>query len=666
MHGNYNSACCGSCSCNTGCDTSPCPTRCKGQVTEAELGTLVYLKGLDINLCPKYQAVANALGYKDCNGVAIVPGTQLVTCAGFQEQLCETFALLALGAPITTGTVLIGADCQRHAMPALQAPITVEDTDCIDLTLAGTVLTADPVISPSLGNLLECTPSGLFVDLDLADLCPVVATIPAGAAAVAGTPLLGVDCLTHALPAFQAPLTVEDTDCIDLTLVGSVLSAEPIISPAVGNQLSCTPTGLFVPAAVVPTDTVITATDTSCLDLTVVEAPANTFVISGSPIVSPDVGNQLVCSPNGLLVPAAALPTDVVITATDTSCLDLTVTESPANTFVITGSPVISPVVGNILECRVDGLAVTCANVLDCVPDVTILGTDTECISVVVNEAPAGSFSVSAEPIISPDLGNQLTCSPNGLFVPAAAPQVTCAAIQGVFTDNPGFLLPGTELLAEDCTTYPFPGFVGIDTPSIDTTVLIAGGNVSVQSNIIVAPTAAGYPVGCNGLVTSPTGLYAPPDSAGTAFEVSTGGNFIVGIPMVNGQVIASPLMTLNIVNPSACRSALLTIELNIPGSNSNFSSTGVVTNTSLEIVVNHSFNLPAILVTALNTFTRFNVNGNTTNLSGNPPSNRVFYFIVPPSFVGSYSTNATVTSIGGADFVTVGRIGAQYSIVTI
>ncbi len=135
---------CNNCNtCNTCPQANPCATKCKSQITSADLGELIYIAGLDINLCKKYQAIIDTIGLTDCAGDPIAAGTPIVTCAEFQTEFCELLTTLTAGSPVAQGTVLIGADCLKHIMPAIQAPITITDTNCIDLTFVANVLSAD-------------------------------------------------------------------------------------------------------------------------------------------------------------------------------------------------------------------------------------------------------------------------------------------------------------------------------------------------------------------------------------------------------------------------------------------------------------------------------------------------------------------------------------------
>ena len=101
----------------------------------------------------------------------------------------------------------------RYELPTTVAGITVEDTDSIDLTLAGTVLSGVVIISPDADNQIEERANGLYV------------------------------------PISSGGITVTDTASVNLTLTGSDLEADVVISADVGNQLEERIDGLYVPDA---------------------------------------------------------------------------------------------------------------------------------------------------------------------------------------------------------------------------------------------------------------------------------------------------------------------------------------------------------------------------------------------------------------------------------
>jgi hypothetical protein len=611
------------CGCNTGCNTcpqtNPCATKCKSQITSADLAELVYIAGLDVNLCKKYSTIIDAMGLVDCNGNPIGAGTAIVTCPQFQAELCELLSALTTGAPVAPGTVLVGADCLKHVMPAFQVPLTFNDTTCITLDVNGNIVTATPVISPTPGNTLTCTANGL-----MSNVCTGIESLPDGSPVATGTELIGADCQVHAMPAFQAPLTFSDTSCIDLTVTGNVVTATPIISPAADNQLTCTAQGLFVQETVVPAETPITANDTTTVDLTASGTANHTLVANVR--ISDNTGQAIEVNSEGLYVPdlctqladigglvTPAEPGDVFVTVgceprtipvnggilvDDTQTIDLTLT---GNT--ITGDVIVSSVPNNLIEVRPDGLAVRVENL----PGVTMTAVDTNCLNLEVTEAPANTFTITGNPIVSPTAGNQLSCSANGLFVaPQAAP--------------------------------------------------------------VIAPTASGFPANCNGLVAQGDGLAAPPNATGNRATSFTN-SILVNEEMTSPDTVSSATFTVNIENPSDCRDAILVVEMMIPQIATSGIQPGVF---AVELNVYHSFNLPGILVAPMTIRASQQIVDNDTDAVGpragndNTPSTVLTQFTVPPGFVGSYSVMATVTMFGGTGTVLVGNPAAQYFLYTI
>lgn len=112
-------------------------------------------------------------------------------------------------------------------------------------------------------------------------------------------------------------LSVLDTPTVDLTLVGTVLSADVKISTAAGNILTVDGTGLLV--LDVDVATTVTALDTNTVNTTVTGGPA--YVVSSDVIISPVAGNLLTATPAGLLVanPVITLKTQARLLTTGQS-----------------------------------------------------------------------------------------------------------------------------------------------------------------------------------------------------------------------------------------------------------------------------------------------------------------------------------------------------------
>lgn len=651
-----NHSCCG-------CNPDPCtncPPRCK-PITSADLADLIYIAGLDVNYCKKYQEVADVLGLVDCNGDPIVPGQPIVTCAQMQEQLCEIFSTFVSGGVLVPGTVVVGANCQTYTVPPFQSPLTVADTPCIDLTLAGNVLSANPIINTEdATNVLECTADGLYVPSLCEQLLDVpLPAVPAGPGAI----LVTRGCVAVDLSAFQQTITVQDTPCLDLTFAGNVLSGAPVISPNAGNQLSCAGNGLFVPADA--PETPITVIDTTTVNLTV--SGVNNHTLQADVIVSPDAGNTIEVHPNGLYVPdvceqfsdivgvvtpataqtvfvtrdcdLVSLPTAQVITVDDTVTVDLTLAAGE-----ITADVNISPNAGNQIQVLGNGLYVPSS-----VTDVTITGVDTNCIDTTVIEGPANVFSVSAAPIISPAVGNQLSCTPAGLFVPATANPVTCNAIQGLFPPSGDTLASGDEVLVgPDCETRTFPTFSAADTACINTTVTINGnGDYLFSADPIVAAAHPGYLAPCNGLVCGVGGLSAPPDIDGLTLTTPILPDSYNGAT-VDDQVIVIPPVSLPVTNPSDCRQAILLLAIRVPEIQE--SQTGVVPN-RLEIDLQHSSTFPSnpFGITPVTSWAIQHMSATDVPGTRTAAGMIINAFVMQPGETGVYTGYLTVTQTDGS-----------------
>lgn len=236
------------CGCTT---TPPVASNCRQPLSPEEVGPLLWVYGLDAANCRKYQAISSVLGLIDCDGSPISAATPLVTCALFSGRLCTSLAALAAGGVAGPATQLVGKDCLTYTIPPASS-FSVLDTQTVNLTLAGSVLTADVIVAPTVGNQLVATPTGLFVNA------------PSG-------------------------ITVADTPCINLDLVASVLTATPIISSEPCNALTCELDGLYAP-------------DSTSAGLMTVEAlQFNQAIFQGSvidlPLITLNIVNPSDCRP---------------------------------------------------------------------------------------------------------------------------------------------------------------------------------------------------------------------------------------------------------------------------------------------------------------------------------------------------------------------------------
>lgn len=628
--------------CNTGCNTcpqtNPCATKCKSQITSADLAELVYIAGLDVNLCQKYATIIDTIGLVDCEGNPLTAATPIVTCEAFQEQLCELLSTLTVGSPVIAGTVLVGADCLTHLMPAFQVPITVSDTSTLNLTLAGANISGVVIVSDDAGNIIEIRADGLY-----ANVCTGIEELVAGTPISTGTVLVGADCLTHAMPSFQTPITVADTTCIDLTFAANVLSATPVISPTDGNQLVCSANGLLVPASAAPSETPITALDSASVDIIV--SGVNSHTVQAHVRISEQAGNVVNILTDGLHV--ASL------------CDQL------------------ADIGGIVLPAEVGDIFVTSGCIPRTLPayappvDVNIVASDTNCINTTVVESPANTFTVSSSPILSPLIDNQIFCTINGLYVPPTSPAtaITCAALQNVFVDNAAVISPGQRILVDDCQTYLSPTYTSLDTNSVNMTITEDGsGNPVFSAATVIAPTFGVFPVGCNGLVSTASGLSAPPNATGSEVEVYDLPVLYTGA-ITTGTIINSATFVVNIVNPSPCRSATLVLVAHIPQVITFDIAPGLF---SLEMELYESMNIPGVSVTPflVGSYLRIvdNALGHSIPRIGPNVWSSVLtrQFTVPPGAVGTYSVNLQVEQVTGSCNLTVSNPGVAYYLMTV
>lgn len=253
-----------------------------------------------------------------------------------------------------------------------------------------------------------------------------------------------------------------DSECLatDVTGQGSLASpyqieVNPIISTDTNNTLECRPNGLFAAGAAIVGD----INNDGCVNTSVTENPDNTFTLEATLVVQPDSadpnggpnpGNGLECTPTGALVAPSTeannairygtdgrlyvSPTAVEVDTLLTDCLDLQITGngSPGQPFTISGTPIISPDAGNSISCTPNGLFVTPTNIVaidnaqnidvvegpdntltfTCVP-VPVVSNDPTCLSIGGDTCNGLVFDLN----ISPDPCNGLECRGNGLFV---------------------------------------------------------------------------------------------------------------------------------------------------------------------------------------------------------------------------------------------------------
>ena len=295
------------------------------------------------------------------------------------------------------------------------APPLVQDTATVDMSVSGSVISSDVRVSTLADNILEVTPSGLYVPasepIGCADILPLLAPVTGcfpdkldSPTRVLSSGLSGIGYRN--LPSLSDLTTVSDTPSLDLTMTGANVSGTVKISAAIGNRVIISPDGLYVPpigcTELAPlldpttgcfpakvtdptsvlsigsdglgyrplpsgaTPTIVNVTDTSSLDLTLGGTASNPN-ISGVVIISPNAGNVLTSTPNGLFVPTpSGGGTSTVVSVADTQTIDM-VLGGTATAPVVSANAIIDPALGNKLSASPSGLLVlpqTCAETL--------------------------------------------------------------------------------------------------------------------------------------------------------------------------------------------------------------------------------------------------------------------------------------------------------------
>lgn len=365
--------------------------------------------------------------------------------------------LVTAGAHVTvTGN---GSSGNPYVVSAEAAAVTVADTGSIDASISGTGTVADPyiisgvvipsadannctVISPTDGGVFTPCPTPTVVLADPATPSITVTEGPTGTFTISDADAAGTAVVVQPGP---------DTATFHPTVVESpvgtfTVDGDVIVSPDAGNTLVAHANGLFVPAstdvddpvstdagniithgsdgqafldcaavvACIPADvdplTLVTVADTPSLDLSIsgTGAAGDPYIISGvatggaATVVTGD-GTTATVTGSGTVgdpyVVHSIPETDVdpTVAVTDTGTVDMTVSAGP--NYVLSSAVKFSADAGNQATTGSDGGVFVPPDVD---PPVSVVALDTDCINTTVTEGPAGTFTVSADPIIAP------------------------------------------------------------------------------------------------------------------------------------------------------------------------------------------------------------------------------------------------------------------------
>lgn len=369
----------------------------------------------------------------------------MATRCGCSGASCSCY--VQAGANITVSGA--GSLASPYIITADTATLAELDTTSVDMHVtAGPnyIVSADVIVSPTAGNSLVSTASGLFVPT------PVIPTFSNGN---------GI-----------API------------VGGVIQA--CLSTDAGNEITFGADGCLY----APTPTAVVFTNGNGI------APIVGGVIAAC--LSTDAGNALTFGADGCLFTPSSAGTPTTISALDTATFDSVVTGGPA--YVISGNVKLSTTAGNILTADGTGLLLTCADILTCAPGVTV--TDTNSVNLTL-----AAQNVSADVILDPVATNILTIGAAGLLVdlttgcglsgngtaasplivPSVAWPFACAETNGVDV----YCDPGTGMLVTDPEKFQVDQMVAgpfVSVADINTVSAPGGGDVAVGpiTNLVV------------------------------------------------------------------------------------------------------------------------------------------------------------------------------------
>lgn len=324
--------------------------------------------------------------------------------------------------------------------------VTVTDTDSINFTLTGQNITADVKLATNAGNDISFGTNGIYLSVcnELQDFLP--STFVYGQTELIGT--FNQQCFKFTLPA-PVPVTVLNTNTIDMILVGQQIHSIVNIAPVGGDgQLLTEIAGGLIVTCEAVQDCIFTIPN----NFWQYNDPGDSVLFSPST----DAGQAITTGTDGKpYVPSLA----VTLSVLDTDCLNLTYNTT---TNVLSGQIIISPDAGNQIQCTPNGLFVpnTAAS---------FLPFNNLCLATTVNQPTPNQFQILVSPIISPDAGNIFECRGNGIYVSEAA-----SSTPGAFD----FSGPGIALL----TTDPLPTGAPVSGPVHSVTIC----NPSLDRNAVV------------------------------------------------------------------------------------------------------------------------------------------------------------------------------------
>lgn len=345
------------------------------------------------------------------------------------------------------------------------------DTSTIDFGGSGIVgdpLTAAVKLSTTPGNALIANSTGLYVPTPSYSGESVLVTTDSSSLAfstsgTAGHSLTGSVKISNSVgniltisgnglyvptPTItQDTLVATDTDSINFTTSGAAghnITADVKVSPDSGNNLQIRPNGLFVNPSSANTPITIVASP----GISILTSGTDLHTLTPSLEISANSGNQLSILSDGLYVPIPTIAQEAFV-AVDTNTINFTTTGTLGHT--LTGDVKISADSGNSLESRSNGLFVPTASANT---PITVLPS----ASISIVTSGTDSHTLQPDLLLSATVGNQATILSDGLYVPESSSASGTVNYVSKFTSTTGL---GNSQIYDNGTRVVIGGTTG-------------------------------------------------------------------------------------------------------------------------------------------------------------------------------------------------------------
>lgn len=372
-------------------------TPCAGvTITSNDLDVLIAVQGINAQGCVKYRKpedlVCDGISAMVANGSAAAGVTQLVgsDCKLYTVapvvpfNLCTALGALAAGTQgVDNVDSYVGADCLTHKLPTI--PIKGVKVDGV--TIVPDALGIVNLTDNDINSILDSS----TVDLTL------VGTELTAAVKISTT---GANLLTAAADGLSVDCE-NVQDCVSTLFTGWTTYNDATnritVAPSTdaNNMLSIGSDGkLFV------AETPLTVVNSNSVQLTAGVTGQGHTGLTASIRISANAGNQVTVNADGIYVAAATAETP--LTTTSSNSITLTAGVTGNGHTGVTASLKVDPAAGNLITTSAAGVAVSCEDIQDCAANLFSTWTNYNDVTNSITIAP------------STDAGNQFTLGTDG------------------------------------------------------------------------------------------------------------------------------------------------------------------------------------------------------------------------------------------------------------